>query len=90
MISLLYQNGLFIQHETDEGEMRYILSDLAKALKQNSLNFDEGILGMNRFKSYEQLSPLNHPTTPVWSTIAHLSSSSDLYNPSMRNTSKEI
>lgn len=75
MISLLYQDGLFIQHETDEGEIQYVLSDLAKALKQNSLNSDEGILGISRFKSYEQLSPLNHPTTPVWSTIAQFSSS---------------
>lgn len=90
MISLLYQNGLFIQYETDEGEIRYILSDLAKALKQNSLNFDEGILGQNRFKSYGQLAPLNHPTPPVWSTISNLGSSSDLRNPSMRNTSEEI
>lgn len=77
MIFLLYQNGLFIQYETDEGEIRYILSDLAKALKQNSLNFDEGILEQHRFKSYGQLAPLNHPTTPVWSTISRLGSLSD-------------
>lgn len=88
MISLLYQNGLFIQHETDEGEIRYILSDLAKSLKQNSLNFDEGLFGANRFKSYEQLSPLNHPTPSVWNTIASLGLSSDLYASSITNTSE--
>lgn len=66
MVSLLYQNGLFIQTETEKGELEYVLSDLAKALKQNSLNYDEGVMGQYPLKSYADLSPLDHPVMPAW------------------------
>lgn len=64
MISSLFQYGLFtsdIDHET--GETHYILSDFAKALKQHSLNYEDGLRGQPRFCSYGQLASLNLPET---------------------------
>lgn len=60
MISLLFQHGLFVQ-DIDEmtGKMYYVLSDFAKALKQNSLNYEDGLNGRTRLDSYENLSPLH-------------------------------
>lgn len=69
MISLLYQNGLFEQKERDDGGITYVLSDLAKALKQNSLNFDEGLSGENRLVSLEQLTPLSIAEPTMWQEI---------------------
>lgn len=69
MISLLYQNGLFEQKERDDGGITYVLSDLAKALKQNSLNFDEGLSGKNRLVSLEQLAPLSIAEPAMWQEI---------------------
>lgn len=57
-VSALYQFGLFTQITVEGGETRYILSDFAKALKQNCLNFDEGLKGQERLSSYEALQPL--------------------------------
>lgn len=60
IISALFQYGLFTQDEDSEtGETYYILSDFAKALKQNSLNFEDGVHGQTRLTSYKQLAPLN-------------------------------
>lgn len=60
IISSLYQYGLFTQDiEDGTGETFYVLSDFAKALKQNSLNFEEELQGNTRLISYEQLAPLN-------------------------------
>lgn len=61
MVSSLYQNGLFMQDmkQDGSGEACYVLSDFAKALKQNCLNFDEGLSGASRFVGYDQLAPWN-------------------------------
>ena len=58
MISALYQYGLFTQEESFDG-VTYVLSDFGKALKQNSLNFDEGLRGENRIVTYERIAPLS-------------------------------
>lgn len=61
-ISALYQFGLFTQSEdTDETNTVYVLSDFAKALKQNCLNFEEGVGIEKRLVSYDSLKPLNNP-----------------------------
>lgn len=62
IISTLFQYGLFTQIEEDgTSETFYVLSDFAKALKQNSLNFKDEFHENTRFISYEQLAPLNLP-----------------------------
>lgn len=59
MVSSLYQYGLFEQQEKQHGGVDYVLSGFAKALKYNSLNFNEGISGRNRIVSYSQITPLS-------------------------------
>jgi hypothetical protein len=60
MISSLYQFGLFTQDDNSETEeTNYILSDFAKALKQNCLNFDNGLQRDSRLTAYQQLKQLN-------------------------------
>ena len=59
MISSLYQYGLFDQQENETGGVDYVLSGFAKALKSNSLNFDEGTAGRARIVSYAQIAPLS-------------------------------
>lgn len=59
MVSSLYQYGLFDQQEKEYGGVDYTLSGFAKALKSNSLNFDEGTAGRARILSYEQIAPLS-------------------------------
>ena len=59
MVSSLYQYGLFDQQEKENGGVDYTLSGFAKALKSNSLNFDEGTAGRVRILSYEQIAPLS-------------------------------
>ena len=59
IISALFQYGLFTQVDDNETGTYYVLSDFAKALKQNSLNFQGGLCGQTRLISYEQLAPLN-------------------------------
>ena len=61
IISSLYQYGLFVQGNYKNGDVVYVLSDFGKALKQNSLNFDDGLDGNNRITSYEEIEPLNLP-----------------------------
>ena len=58
VISSLYQYGLFVQNN-DGNDVKYVLSDFAKALKQNCLNFDDGIGNMQRLLSYNQIAPLD-------------------------------
>ena len=55
----MYQYGLFDQQEKENGGVDYILSGFAKALKSNSLNFDEGTAGRARILSYKQIAPLS-------------------------------
>lgn len=59
IISSLYQYGLFEQVTRDSGDVDYVLSGFAKALKENSLNFDEGLHHRVRILSYDQIPPLN-------------------------------
>lgn len=60
IISSLFQYGLFTRgDEKENGETIYILSDFAKALKQNSLNYDDGLNGIQRIANYKQVAPLN-------------------------------
>ena len=54
MIASLYQYGLFEQDGTD-----YVLSDFGKALKADSLDFDEPAMCRNRILTYDQMKPLN-------------------------------
>lgn len=55
MISMLYHNGLFTQIEREDGTTAYVLSGLAKALKFNSLNFDEDAGNQSRMPSMEEI-----------------------------------
>lgn len=59
VISSLYQYGLFVQKSNDEDDVKYVLSDFAKALKQNCLNFDDGVGSAPRLLSYSQIAPLD-------------------------------
>ena len=59
VISSLYQYGLFVQKSDDEDVIKYVLSDFAKALKQNCLNFDDGVGSAPRLLSYSQIAPLD-------------------------------
>lgn len=58
VISSLYQYGLFEQSESNDGT-DYVLSGFAKALKNNCLNYDEGLNSRDRILSYDQIPPLN-------------------------------
>lgn len=66
MVSSLYQYGLFEQQEKQHGGANYVLSGFAKALKYNSLNFNEGISGNNRIVSYSQIAPLSIAEPMTW------------------------
>lgn len=59
MVSSLYQYGLFDQLKKETGGVDYVLSGFAKALKGNSLNFDEGAAGRIQISSYAQIAPLS-------------------------------
>ena len=69
MVSLLYQYGLFEQQEKQHGGVDYVLSGFGKALKYNSLNFNEGISGRNRIVSYSQIAPLSISEPMTWEDI---------------------
>lgn len=69
MISILYQSGLFSQEEKENGGAKYVFSDFAKALKQNCLNFNEGIGAQERYCAYEQLEPLSIAEPATWEDI---------------------
>ena len=51
----LYQYGLLKQAYLDDGTPGFVLSDFGKALKQDSLNFDEGIGSEKRLVSYDAM-----------------------------------
>ena len=72
MISSLYFYGLFSQEEKgDIGGVYYYLSDFSKALKQNSLNYEDSFRGQPRRVSYNQLTPLGIPEPIVFEEIAN-------------------
>lgn len=66
MISSLYQYGLFSQEENESDNVEYKLSDFAIALKQNSLNFDEGLASGVRLSNYSQLAPISIAEPATW------------------------
>lgn len=61
MAASLYQYGLLALEKQEDGTSRYVLSDFAISLKQNSLNFDEGVCGQKRLTSYEMMTPASLP-----------------------------
>ena len=63
-ISSLQLYGLFT-HKEDDSKI-YILSDFDKSLKQNSINFDEGLKGRQRITGYNQVRPLQDSIAPNW------------------------
>lgn len=78
VISSLYQYGLFDQAEKEHGGVDYVLSGFAKALKDNSLNFDEGLHGRVRILSYEQIPPLNIAEPATWDDIESIINNNDV------------
>lgn len=78
VISSLYQYGLFDQAEKEHGGVDYVLSGFAKALKENSLNFDEGLHGRVRILSYEQIPPLNIAEPAPWDDIDSIINNNDV------------
>ena len=71
MISALFQYGLIEQGESVNNERRYKLSDFAKALKQNSLNFYSEMHGVKRIGSYDDMKPPVLPNKAAsWSDLA--------------------
>ena len=57
MSASLYQYGLLMLEYQQDGRALFVLSDFGKALKQNSLNFDDGVSGHRRLVSYDSMSP---------------------------------
>lgn len=78
IISSLYQYGLFDQAEREHGGVDYVLSGFAKALKDNSLNFDEGLNGRTRILSYNQIPPLNIAEPATWEDIDRIINKDDV------------
>lgn len=78
VISSLYQYGLFDQAEKAHGGVDYVLSGFAKALKENSLNFDEGVNGRVRILSYEQIPPLNIAEPATLDDIENIINNNDI------------
>lgn len=72
MISSLYQYGLFEQSMKENGGVDYVLSDFAKALKDDCLNFTEDSRGRERIASYEQIDPLNISEPATWEEIGEV------------------
>lgn len=61
IVSSLYQFGLFEQDKIEGNVTVYVLSDFAKALKQNCLNFDDALNGARRITGYWDMTPLGIP-----------------------------
>lgn len=78
MVSSLYQYGLFDQQEKEHGGVNYILSGFAKALKHNSLNFDEGTGERERIVSYVQITPLGIAEPMTWEDLDNVLSKNQI------------
>lgn len=78
MVSSLYQYGLFEQKEKQNGGVDYVLSGFAKALKYNSLNFNEGTSERNRIVSYSQIDPLSISEPMTWEDIDNVFSKNEI------------
>lgn len=57
MAASVYQYGLLMLEYQDDEKPVFVLSDFGKALKQNTLNFDDGIKGQKRLVSYDAMTP---------------------------------
>ena len=57
----LFQYGLLAYKKQEDGSVKYVLSDFGIALKQNSLNFDDGMHGQVRLCSYDMMTPSELP-----------------------------
>ena len=62
MAASLYQYGLLAYKKQEDGSVKYVLSDFGIALKQNSLNFDDGMHGQKRLCSYDMMTPSELPS----------------------------
>lgn len=69
---------LFEQQERKNGGVDYVLSGFAKALKNNSLNFNEGISGRDRIVSYSQISPLSISEPMTWEDLDDVFSENEI------------
>ena len=78
MVSSLYQYGLFEQKEKQNGGVDYVLSGFAKALKYNSLNFNEGTSEKNRIVSYSQIDPLSISEPATWEDINNMLNANEI------------
>lgn len=78
MASSLYQYGLLMLGELDNGKSNYVLSDFGKALKQNSLNFDDGLRGQIRLDSYDVMTPASLPQLATNEDIERLFENQEL------------
>ena len=78
IISSLYQYGLFTPEENKNGKIEYKLSDFAIALKQNSLNFDEGLSSGVRLSNYSQLTPINIAEPATWEEFEDIFNKNDI------------
>ena len=78
VISSLYRYGLFDQAEKEHGGVDYVLSGFAKALKGNSLNFDEQLNGKDRILSYDQIPPLNIAEPATFEDLDNIINNNDL------------
>ena len=67
-----------IRKKRSKGGVDYILSDFAKALKDNSLNFDEGLNGRNRILAYDQITPLSIAEPATWQDLDKIFNNNDI------------
>lgn len=65
IISSLCQYGLLMPDNNSGTERKYVLSSYGEALKQNCINFDDGINGEKYLASYNDLSPVNMIPEPL-------------------------
>lgn len=54
----VYQYGLLVPEYSGGYEPGFVLSDFGKSLKQNALNFDDGIGNQKRIVSYDAMIPM--------------------------------
>lgn len=66
------------KQERKNGGVDYVLSGFAKALKNNSLNFNEGISGRDRIVSYSQISPLSISEPMTWEDLDDVFSENEI------------
>lgn len=60
------------------GSVAIFCAYFAKALKNNSLNFNEGISGRDRIVSYSQISPLSISEPMTWEDLDDVFSENEI------------